>query len=211
MTRRALLTTAGGAATLLASSPPGLIIPVHRVVDSRAHIPADQLREFSERIWPEAARDFERCGVRFDIESGPGEIRRSPSDDPVFTGLERGRLNLVLTDLIPMNWDRGRGLAGLTAIWQGYHLSLIALEYAHPHRLPFIAVNTCVHEILHALLLDIYEARPAGFAGEVRETRIDMVATRLWLLHDGAEVRESARAYLNRLRSGPQTTAATPR
>ncbi len=66
-----------------------------------------------------------------------GEIRRSPSDAPIFVGLQRARLNLVLTDLIPMNWDRARGLAGLTTVWQGYHVCVIALEYAHPNRIPF--------------------------------------------------------------------------
>jgi len=211
MTRRALLTAACCATGRTAFGTGDLVLSVHQVMDGRARCTPSQLREFSETIWPEAERDFGRCGLRFAIDSGPGEIRRSPSDAPIFVGLQRARLNLVLTDLIPMNWDRARGLAGLTTVWQGYHVCVIALEYAHPNRIPFVAVNTCEHELLHAILQDIFENRPAGLAGEAREMRIDAYATRLWLFHEGADVRESARAYIDRLRSGPRATAAVPR
>jgi hypothetical protein len=44
--------------------------------------------------------------------------------------------------------------------------------------------------------------------GELREFRIDWYATRLWLLHDGAGVRESARTYLERLRATPSAPAS---
>src|SRR4051812_11328980 len=194
MTRRALLTAACASAGAAGATTGDLFIPVHQVTDSRARYTPSRLREFSQTIWPEAERDFGQCGVRFAIDSGPGEIRRSPSDAPIFVGLQRGKLNLVLTDLIPMNWDRARGLAGLTTVWQGYHVCVIALEYAHRNRIPFVAVNTCEHELLHAIMQDIFESRPAGLAGEAREMRIDAYATRLWLFHEGADVRESARA-----------------
>ena len=78
---------------------------------------------------------------------------------------------------------------------------MVALDYAHGHQIPFLAVNTCVHELLHVLLQDIFEVHPKGLPGYEREFRIDWYATRLWLFHDGAAIRKSAQTYLDRLRS----------
>jgi hypothetical protein len=110
-------------------------------------------------------------------------------------------LNLVLTDHIPMKWDNGRALAGATTIFEGYHVSLIALQYAHGNQVPFFSVNTCVHEMLHALLQDVFVSRPNWFQGGERESRTDWYATCLWLFHNGAAVRQSARGYLERLQA----------
>ena len=112
---------------------------------------------------------------------------------------------MVITDQIIQNWDRGRGLTGVSAQYDGYHISMIALDYAHGHQIPFLAVNTCVHELLHVLLQDIFEVHPTGLAGYERESRIDWYATRLWLFHDAGAIRKSAEAYLARL---PSTVAA---
>src|SRR5207302_1939811 len=128
--------------------------------------------------------------------------RRSPGDKPIFVGLRRGVINLVLTDHIPMHWDSGRGLAGVTTIYDSYHVCLVALRYAHGNQIPFLSVNTCVHELLHALLQDIFVSHPKWFQAEGRELRIDWFATSLCLFHDGAAVRNSAEEYLGRLRSG---------
>jgi len=78
---------------------------------------------------------------------------------------------------------------------------MVALQYAHGNQVPFLSVNTCLHELLHALLQDIFVSRPKWFQTGGREVRIDWYATRLWLFHDGAAIRESAQAYLDRLRS----------
>ena len=78
---------------------------------------------------------------------------------------------------------------------------MVALDHAHGHQIPLLSVNTCVHELLHALLHDIFERRPDGLLGEARELRIDWYATRLWLFHDGAAIRRAAQAYVERLRS----------
>jgi hypothetical protein len=77
---------------------------------------------------------------------------------------------------------------------------MVALNYAHCHQIPLLSVNTCVHELLHVLLNDIVESRPHGLPGEMREFRIDWLATRLWLFHDGGTIREAARTYAGRLR-----------
>jgi len=69
-------------------------------------------------------------------------------------------------------------------------------------RLPFFSLNTCVHELLHVLLHDIFQPRPKGLQGEGREFRVDLYATRLWLFHDGIMIRKAAQAYLNRIQSG---------
>ena len=179
----------------------------------RARYTPSQLRDFSETIWPEAEQEttddaaFDSLSIAVGARFEAISVRRPDLRRP----RAREGVNLVLTDLIPMNWDRARGLAGLSTVWQGYDVCVIALEYARPNRIPFVAVNTCEHELLHAILQDIFESRPAGLAGEAREVRIDAYATRLWLFHEGADVRESARAYIDRLRSGPRATAAAPR
>jgi hypothetical protein len=77
---------------------------------------------------------------------------------------------------------------------------MIALNWAHGHQIPFLSVNTCVHELLHALLGDIFEDRPAGWRGAAREFRIDAYATRLWLFRDGSHIRQAAQVYVDRLR-----------
>jgi hypothetical protein len=99
-----------------------------------------------------------------------------------------------------MYWDRGRASAGITTIHEGYHVCVIALSYAHGHRAPFLSVNTCMHELLHAFFQDLFVARPSWFEAASREVRIDWHATRLWLFHEGAFIRESAEAYVRRLK-----------
>jgi hypothetical protein len=200
MTRRSFLTTASIGFVPLASEPP-LVIPLNIVLNKHAKFERGELDGFWSDIWPEAVRDFARCDIRFDASRKSAEIRRSPSGNPVFTGLHRGAINLVITDHIPFEWDNGRGVSGLTTLYQGYHLCIIALYRAHGHQVPLLSVNTCVHELLHVLLQDIFEHRPKGVIGAAREFRIDLYATRLWLLSDGAAIRASAGEYLARLRS----------
>jgi hypothetical protein len=178
-----------------------VVVPVRQVVDQRANLPERFTRPFWSTIWPEAVRDFQKCGVRLENTVAQGEIRRSPAGRPVFVGLAPHILNLVITSQIPMNWGGGRGLSGVTTRYEGFHICMIALNYAHPHKIPLVAVNTCVHELLHALLQDIYEPRPKGVSGEAREFRIDWYATHLWLFGQGRAIRDSAVDYLRRLNS----------
>jgi hypothetical protein len=204
MTRRDLLRNAAFAA---AQAP--LAVPVHRVMDRRASCTAEELRRFWFSVWPEAVRMFGRAGVALHSTDAQGEIRRSPGGRPVFTALERGAINLVLTASVPMHWDQGRSLAGVTTLHEGYCICLLALQHAHGNRVPFLSVNTCVHELLHALLGDVFVRRPGWFRSRDRESRVNWHATRLWLFHDGAAVQQSAREFLNRL-SEPPTRAARP-
>ena len=199
MTRRDFLWTAVAAPVRSKTQGP-LRVPIHRVMDARANCLPDQLHHFWSSIWPEAVRDFSQGGIELQTSDGPGEVRRSPGDQPIFIGLRRGVINLVLTDHIPMNWDNGRALAGVTALYAGYHVCMVAIRYAHGNQIPFLSVNTCVHELLHVLLQDIFVNRPKWFQGGGRELRIDWYATWLWLFHDGAAIRKSAQAYLDRLR-----------
>ena len=171
-------------------------------MDSRAQCTPEQLHHFWWSIWPAAVRDFSRGGIELQTSDGPGEVRRSPGDTPIFIGLRRDAVNLVLTDHIPMKWDTGRALAGVTTIHNGYHVCVVALRYAHGNQIPFLSVNTCVHELLHALLHDVFVSRPRWFQTGGHEFRTDWYATRLWLFHDGAAIRESAQTYLGRLLSG---------
>src|SRR5947209_8761959 len=138
MTRRAFVSSAvfstaiPKAAASVGHAP--LIVPIHRVLDTRAACAPEQLRRFWSSIWPEAVRDFNRCGIQFQTTEATGEIKRSAADRPIFLGLERAAINLILTDYIPMYWDRGRGLAGVTTRYEGYHVCVIALSHAHGHQ-----------------------------------------------------------------------------
>lgn len=199
MTWRNFLWTAAAAPIHSRAQGP-LRVPIHRVMDARAHCLPEQLHHFWSNIWPEAVRDFSRGGIELQTSDGPGEVRHSAADNPILVGLRRGVINLLLTDHLPMYWDNGRALAGTTTLWDGYAVSMIAIPYAH--RIAFVSVNTCVHELLHALLQDIFVSRPRWYQADGREFRADWYATGLWLFHDGAAIRQSAQACLDRLRSG---------
>jgi hypothetical protein len=201
MTRRQFIGTAAAVASR-PSAPTRLLVPVHRVMDSRAKCPPERLHYFWGNIWPEAVRNFSRGGIGLQTSDGPGEVRKSPGDRPILVGLRRGAVNLVLTDRIPMYWDRGRASSGVTTIYDGYHVCMIALQYAHGDQVPFLSVNTCVHELLHALLQDVFVRRPKWYQSGGSEFRMDWYATSLWLFHDGAVIRKSTQAYLGRLLSG---------
>jgi hypothetical protein len=180
---------------------------MHRITDGHARFPAGTLQNFWSAIWPETVRTFSRGGIEFQTTDGPGEVRRTAGDRPNFVGLRRGVLNLIVTDHIPMLWDNARALAGVATLFGAYPVCLIALRYAHGNRIPFVAVNTCVHELLHALLQDIFVSRPSWYQSGGREFRIDWYATRLWLFHDGAAIRQSAQGYLNRLQAAAAQTS----
>ena len=201
LSRRAALQLLTGQIVTAAAGRAPLRVPVRRIVDSRANFSPQQLHAFWWRIWPEAVRIFSRCGIELAASDARGEIRRSPSSQPIFAGVEHGVINLVVTRQIPLGWARGRGVSGMTTIWNGHHVCVVALDHAHVNRVPVIAVNTVVHELLHALLQDVFIVRPTWAQTEQHELRVNWTATRLWLFHDGSGIRESADAYLTRLRS----------
>jgi len=171
-------------------------------MDAHARCSPQDLARFWRTIWPEAFLEFDRCGIHLQTTDGPGEIRRSPGDRPVFIGLERGVLNLVLTDHLPLYWDNARALPGMTAMLENaYHVCLIAVRYAHANQVPFLSLNTCVHELLHAVMQDIFvRNRPDLFRAGEHESRIDWYATALWFFGGSAAVRDSTRVYIKRLR-----------
>jgi hypothetical protein len=198
MTRRGFLSLAALAAG--PPVPPRLVLPLHRILDGRLKA-TDRVRHFWPTLWSEAVRDFHQGEIDFDLSDGAGEVKLSPAGNPIFTGLQRGAINLVATDVVPINWDGGRALAGVSTIHDGYHICLIAMRYAHRNQVAFVSVNTCVHEILHVVLQDIFLKPPKWYQAGGREVRVDYYATRLWLFHDGAEVRKLGEGYLRRLKS----------
>jgi hypothetical protein len=200
MTRRDFL---WATAAFSSAAPAQVSVPVHRIVDAKARFPSGSLQHFWSSIWPEAVTSFGHGGIALQTTDGPGEVGHTAADRVFFTGLRRGVLNLVMTDTLPLYWDNARSLSGVTTLDRGYHLCLIALRYAHGNRLPFFSLNTCVHEILHALLLDIFLTRPSAYQVAEREYRVDWYATQLWLFHNGAAIRRSAEAYVDRLRATP--------
>ena len=202
MTRRQWLANACAAAWFGGRAEAPLVIPVHLIQDGKVKWRPAVLRDFWWKMWPDAAREFGWCGIRFQTTFSIGEVWKPAFREPVITPLERGAINLTITDRIPMDWDNGRNLGGVTTLHRGYHLCMIALATAHGNQIPFFSVNTCVHELLHALTGDIFENRSPGFFGQARESRIDWFATVMWLFHGEASIRRMAAQYLERLRAG---------
>jgi hypothetical protein len=195
LTRRALFAlpfAAAAAETVVA-------VPVRIVIDRRPKFTPDRLR-YWQAIWDQAWGDFARIGVRLNATVVEGEIKRSPGDRPIFEGLDRSALNVVVTDHIPMKWDQGLALRGVAFRYSGCDTILIALNYAVRHQVPFFSINTCEHEMLHVFLGDIFEKPPGGVKGQWREYRIEGYGSRMWLFHAAAYVKEGARKYAEHLR-----------
>jgi hypothetical protein len=194
----------------LATPQSPLIIPVNLVLDRQVKLRPEQLGYFWSSIWPQAVRDLESCGIDLQTSVRTAGVERPPGREPILTGLEPSVINFVITDQLPTEWDNGRALSGVTTLYRGHHLCMIALNRAHCHEIPFVSVNTCLHELLHVLLLDVFEDRPKGFRGQAREYRVDYHATLLWLFHDGAAIRNAAQIYVDRMRAPVQKPIFAP-
>lgn len=194
MRRRAFL-----ASMLAAEAHAPVRVPVLRLRNKLAPCSEAEFGEFVGSVWREAEQEFRRCGVVLDVVERECEIRKYPSGRPLFTGLERGVVNVVLTGDVPLDWDNGRGLAGLSTIYEGCHLCLIAVHRAHGNRAPWLAVNTVVHELLHLFLGDVFVPRPGTWDTHTREASVDWHATRMWLLGRDATVGDAAREYVRKL------------
>src|SRR5215468_8819734 len=119
MTRRHFIAPLAAAVVSTGAQAP-VVLPVHRVTDSKSPSSAENRRRFWSKVWPEAVRDFNRAGVQLQTTDATGEIRHTAGDRPIFIGLERGAINLVLTDHIPPLWDKGYALAGMSVLVGGY-------------------------------------------------------------------------------------------
>jgi hypothetical protein len=206
ITRRHLLGGVLSSPAALCSFADFVEVPVLRVVDSNAALTSAEVQQFNATVWDEAVRLFRSCEVALSTVDRKGEIRQYPSGRPRFLGLERNMLNVILTDSIPLDWDNGRSLSGVTTIYEGYHLSVISLKNAYSNRVPFLAVNTVLHELLHVLRGDIFVRRSGWLKGADHEAAVDWQATRLWLLGGASGVKQYAGAYVQRLQ-GQQVAA----
>jgi len=203
MTRREFFQIAAAAAVPAlppAAVPARVTVPIRLIFDSRVKWRAGRLHYFWWSLWRQTVRDFESCGVHLEVIEGVGDIWRPYRREPVISGLDANALNVVVTDTLPILWDRGLALCGVTMTYRGFHLCVIALERAHTNEVPLLSLNTCNHEILHALLGDVFERRPKGVAGQAREFRIDCYATLAWLFPYAGAIRKAAYIYVNRLR-----------
>src|SRR3989442_15712510 len=97
MTRRALISTVSIAARAAFAADPPVIVPIRRIMDAHSRCTPEQLGRFWKKTWPESLRDFGAGGIRLQVADAAGEIRRTAADRPVFVGLQRGVINLVLT------------------------------------------------------------------------------------------------------------------
>jgi len=195
--RRKFLGLAAAAASLPASAR--LTVPIYRIFDARLPKESAAKTRFQATIWPEAVANLRSGGVDLQITEGAGELKYTAAKRPILEGARRGAINLFVTDHVPMYWDHGREWAGVTTILDGCHVCLVALREAHGNQAPFVSTNTCVHELLHALLQDVYLPVPRWRQSAARELRVDWYATRLWLFHEGTAIRQSAADYLRRL------------
>jgi len=208
MTRRKAI----GGAILVASGPASgatahLEIPLVRISDKYARSNPAKRAQFLTEIWKEAEQVFAKAGISLRTIDRIGEVLQYPSGRPRFRCLERGIINIVLADCVPLDWDKGRSLAGVSALYEGFCVCVVSLNEAHGNQIPFISVNTVVHELLHVLLQDVFRDRTSVFHGQSSEARVDLHATRLWLFGSDETVRESARVCLERLRSMPHDTS----
>ena len=194
MNRRQLLSL-----PLLITNTSTVRIPVLRVNNIHSRCSQQQVTGFQNQVWNEAVQTFEKNGISLDIVDREGEVGKYPSDRPRFVGLDRTRVNVVVTDRVPMYWDHGRELGGISTIYEGCHLSVASMQLAHGFRIPFFSVNTLVHELLHLFLQDVFTPSGGLWNTHSHESRVDWYATRMWLFRDGAAVRESARQYVRRL------------
>lgn len=197
MTRRGLLLAAAAGAS--GATPSRVTLPLNRVTDAHAHIPPDVHSRFWWKVWPEAVSAFYRGGVEIQCTDTQGAVKHTPADRPILEGLDRSKLNLMLTDRVPMLWDQARGLAGVTTLYEGCAVSLISMQHAHGYRVPFVDTNTVVHEMLHAILGDIFIRKPTGLQVNKRELSADAYATRLWMFGDAAAVRRGVVKLRERL------------
>jgi hypothetical protein len=69
---------------------------------------------------PVEVRLFAEGGVALRMRERAGEILQYPSSRPRLVGLARGERNVVLTDPIALEWDRGRQVAGGWTVYEGY-------------------------------------------------------------------------------------------
>jgi hypothetical protein len=191
---------------LLAGTPaPAVVeVPVLYVTNKHARCSAVEVSRFRSVVWDEAVRVFARCGVLLRVVERTGEVLKYPSGRPRFLELDRRRVNVVLSDNVPLDWDNARYSPGIAAAYEGFAVCVIAMPRAHANRIPFLAVNTVVHELLHILLEDIFVAPGGLLRDHGRETRVDWHATRMWLFGADATVRESAREFMRKrlLRTG---------
>lgn len=175
-------------------------VPVLCMTNALAGTKPEAVRAFRAGVWDEAVRTFADCGVYLRVTERAGEILKYPSSRPRFIGLERGQVNVVLTDTIPLDWDNGRQVAGGSTVYEGYVVCVIAMKLAHRFEAPLFAMNTVVHELLHVFLGDVFEERGGRLRRYGREGRVDWQATRMWLGADAAAVRTAARAHLLRMK-----------
>jgi hypothetical protein len=204
MTRRRAI----GAGVLLAAgrafgAGAHLEIPLLRVSDKYSRSGAAQRSQFLTEIWGEAEQVFAKAGMPLRTIDRAGEVLQYPSGRPRFRCLDRSMINVVLTDRVPLDWDKGRSLAGVSALYEGFCICVISMNEAHGNQIPFLSVNTVVHELLHVLLQDVFRDRSSVFHGQSSEARVDLHATRLWLFGGDETARESARGCLERLRRMP--------
>src|SRR4051812_18985509 len=115
MNRRNLLQVALTSPFVIKPAPP-LEVPVLCLTNKNARCSPAIISRFQSTVWREAVQTFTKCGITLRIEERAGEVRKHPSGGPRFIGLERGKVNALLPDSLPADWDNGRFSAGVSTI-----------------------------------------------------------------------------------------------
>src|SRR5438270_14036321 len=100
--------------------PAPLTLPVHIVQDSAAKLGPKVLRRFWNVTWPEALRNLAFAGIRVQTTFEHADMWKPDFRPPIIGGVQKGVLNLVLTNRIPDEWDRGLAINGVTTLYRGF-------------------------------------------------------------------------------------------
>src|SRR4051812_35347840 len=90
----------GPAAAATQGGEVSVVLKIAFVQDAHANWKPGTLERFWREIWPEAARDLGRAGIRVTTTWKLGEIRQSASGNLHFSNLDRGALNIVLVSYL---------------------------------------------------------------------------------------------------------------
>jgi hypothetical protein len=150
-------------------------LPIVVHIDRRgSQIRTTHVRWFWECLLREAEHDLIHAGVRITSTVGQGWIERGDID-AFFHGVQPEAINVYVTHWIPLCWDLGRGLCGLSGLAGATEVIVVSAENAHRHIVPYLATNTLAHEIGHVLRGDLRLRNPGGWEEQQRELSLDRI------------------------------------
>jgi hypothetical protein len=133
---------------------------------------------FRNCLLPEALLDLTKAGVAPIVRWGGGWIERKEAD-ALFHGVVPKAVNVFVTPWVPLCWDKGMGLCGLSGIAAGTDTVIVSTANAHRHLVPYLATNTLLHEFGHVLRGDLHRKNTNGWGEQMDELAVDRTVTHL--------------------------------